>query len=298
MRIHSSHLFFAALVFVIPGCFFFPKEVETAKGDQQTQLAAKKAMEKAKTFSHDLWAKVLKDTNKGGFVNYESLKGKRQGLDNYLELLSKYSPKKTKTYFKNKNEELAFWMNAYNALVFQNVLNRYKPDFDVLSVQKNFFYQDRFNVGGERYNLYGLENDIVRAEYKDPRIHFALNCASYSCPRLPEYAFSGDKVQAQLDLETKKFLNEKRNCEFDPATGVVMVSKLFEWYQADFLDWPEFPEVKSASSKEAKIIAYINHYRAKKDKIPARSDGWTLKFREYNWKLNKQGNESGEPGVY
>ncbi|MDF1660461.1 MAG: DUF547 domain-containing protein [Planctomycetota bacterium] len=280
------------------GCFLFKKEVKTATGDKKTQEEAKKKIEEAKTFSHELWNQVLTKYCKGGFVDYEALKTDRKALDNYLELLSKYNPKKTPDYFKTREEKLAYWMNAYNALVFQNVTNRYAADFNVLAVQKNFFYQDTFNLGGDRYNLYDIENKIVREEYKDPRIHFALNCASFSCPRLPEYAFTAKDLEKQLEAETKKFLNELRNCEIDAKKGVVTVSKLFEWYQKDFLDWPDFPAVKTASSTEAKIVAYINHYRAAKDKIPARSDGWTVEFREYNWKLNKQGNESGEPGVF
>jgi hypothetical protein len=294
-----------ALALLSSGCFLIPKEVETAKGDQQTQKAAKKEMEKAKSFSHALWNGVLKRSNKGGFVNYEALKGDRKDLDNYLALLSKYSPanKDTKDYFKTREEQLAYWMNAYNALVFQNVMNRIAPKFNVIDVQKNFFYQDRFDLGGERYNLYGLENDIVREQFKDPRIHFALNCASYSCPRLPEYAFTADKVEQQLEAETVKFVNEKRNCEIDKANGKLIISSLFNWYgyddsKPDFFAWAKMDAVKNAKTKDEKIIAYLNHYLKKGSKIPARKAGWKIEFRNYNWKLNKQGHESGQPGVF
>ena len=98
--------------------------------------------------------------------------------------------------------------------------------------KNNFFYFTEYELGGETMSLYHLENEVVRKEFKEPRIHFALNCASASCPQLPAEAFPPEKLQEQLDRESRAFC--QRPDSFTYENGVAMASQIFEWYADDF----------------------------------------------------------------
>src|SRR5262249_28644241 len=111
--------------------------------------------------------------------------------------------------------------------------------------------------------------DVIRPEFKDPRVHMALNCASAGCPQLSREAFTPEKLEAQLDRETRKFMSEKRNVDYDAAAHKVRLSRLFDWYKDDF------------GKEPAKVLTWINKYRDEKVPIDAKID-----YVEYDWTLN------------
>lgn len=239
-------------------------------------------VEKGK-FPHKIFDKVLKAYNRGGFVDYEALGKDRKELDRYLAVLGKVSPKSSPELFPDDKHKLAYWINAYNALIFQNVLSRYPfKSLDGKLFQTQFFYQDEFTLGGGKYDLYNLENKTIRPTFKEPRIHFALNCASFSCPRLPEEAFTPQNLEQQLQRETLKFMNEERNVSLKASKGRLVVSMIFNWYNDDFV---EHSSVKGKGSKDQRLIAYINQFRSKDRKIPANKE-WEIEYRDYDWTLN------------
>lgn len=171
--------------------------------------------------------------------------------------------------FKSRNAALAYYLNAYNLLIWKNAIDRL-PNFKGVS-QDNyaFFKQPSYKVNGQETNLDALEKQVIRTRFGDGRVHFVLNCASGGCPILPRTAFSAERVQAQLANETAKFINEKRNVSFDAANNSVTLSKIFEWYAADFV------------KPGANILDYINKYR--KEKIPTAAK---VTYAEYDWRLN------------
>jgi len=240
-------------------------------------------------FPHAVFDRVLKKYNRGGFVDYKALGKDRADLDTFLAAIAKASPATNKGLFPSRQDELAYYINAYNALVFQNVMSRYPlTSLDGKLVQKSFFYDDDFQLGSRRVTLYDLENKIIRPTYKDARVHFALNCASFGCPRLPEEAFTPAKLEAQLDREARKFVMEPRNVTIKAAEGALTLSMIFNWYNADFVD---APRVKGQGDKEARLIAWINLYRAKDAKIAPKApsgDAWKVRYRPYDWKTNDQ----------
>jgi hypothetical protein len=240
---------------------------------------------KAGGFPHEIFDGVLKTFNEGGFVDYGSLARDRRTLDDYLVALAEMSPRSHPELFPGREHELTYWINAYNALIFQNVLSHYP--FESLEgklFKTRFFYQDEFILGGERISLYDLENTIIRPTYGDPRIHFALNCASYSCPRLPEEAFVPEKLEDQLERQSRLFMAEERNVSVDEAAGRIVVSSIFDWYKDDFIDHRSVKSVSPDSGE--RLIAYLNRYLPPDRQIPSRPDGWKIEFREYDWTLN------------
>ena len=243
------------------------------------------ALLSAPKFTYEDWNKVLgKVVDTRGYVNYDALAKDRGDLDRFLAAVEKTSPRSNPELFPSKNDQLAYWLNAYNAQVFKGVLAR-GPEKE--SVWKggifsgySFFVGMDIVLGGEKLNLKKLEDKTVREGFKDPRVHAALNCASKSCPRLPQVAFDSEKLDEQLDDGMKGFVAEARNVAVDDAAKTVTLSKIFDWFSADFLAYE-----KSHGNPDGSQIDYVNRYRESLPKVPK---GYAIKFREYDKSVNRQ----------
>jgi hypothetical protein len=248
-------------------------------------LAALTAVPAAAAFSYEGWSKVLgKYVDARGYVDYEGLAKDRAELDRFIAQIEKTSPKSDPKLFPTRNDQLAYWINAYNAQVFKGVLAR-GPEKD--SVWKgglvsgySFFVGMDIVLGGEKLNLKKLEDKYIREDFKDPRIHAALNCASKGCPRLPQTAFEGDKLDQQLDAAMSEFVSETRNVTVDDAAKTVTLSKILDWFSKDFLAYEA-----AHGNPDGNQIDYVNRYRAGKAKIPST---YKMKFFEYDKSVNKQ----------
>ena len=218
-------------------------------------------------FPYDDWAAVLAArVDDKGRVDYEGLRADRAGLDQFVAMLADVGPTRTPDLFPTEPDRLAYWINAYNACTLHQVLERW-PIESVGDSKTKFFYWTRYVVDGEARSLYAIENDIVRKQFDEPRIHFALNCASVGCPRLPNEPFLPRTLEAQLARETKRFLAEPRNVELKGDT--LTLSKIFEWYADDFA-----PDAR----------AWVAERRPALGSGP----GTKVEFRAYDWALNKQ----------
>ncbi|MEM6706056.1 MAG: DUF547 domain-containing protein [Acidobacteriota bacterium] len=235
----------------------------------------------ASHFSHDDWATVLeRSVDARGFVDYDGLAQDRAALDRYLEAVEQQGPTSTPELFPTEEDELAYYLNAYNALVFAGVLER-GPERD--SVWKGglisgyrFFVKRKWEVDGKRLSLKRLEDVLIREGFGDPRIHAALNCASISCPRLPQEPFLPATLETQLDAAMTEFVSEERNVEIGRDT--VTVSKIFDWFKGDFIDY----EKRNGGSG---LISYINRYRGEQEKIPS---SFEIEFFRYDKGVNAQ----------
>lgn len=220
--------------------------------------------------SHQQWDKLLKKhVNAAGMVNYKGFQKDRSDLDAYLKTLSETAPKK----IRSENDQKAFWINAYNAYTVSLILQHY-PVKSIKDIGGNVYkintpWDIKFiRIGGEKYDLNNIEHKILRRKFDDPRIHFAIVCASVSCARLSRDAYTGDKLEAQLEAETKGFLNDKtkNNIRADKAE----LSKYFTWYRGDF-------------TKKGSLVDYINKYSQTKI-----NDNTKINYLDYNWNLNEQ----------
>ena len=233
-------------------------------------------------FSHDDWNSVLGEyVNAQGYVDYQRLKSNSATFDRYVQRIESVSPASNPELFPTKADELAYYMNAYNALVFKGVLSRGPEQKSVwrgLVSGYNFFVKMKITVGGKRTNLKKLEDDIIRAKYLDPRIHAAINCASISCPRLPREAFVAATLEQQLDDAMREFVNSELHVTLDQTRRIAKVSKIFKWFKEDFINYE-----KSNGNLQPSLLHYINQYREMK--IPA---DFKIEFLDYNKKINKQ----------
>lgn len=218
-------------------------------------------------FPLEPWAEVLAAHVDGeGQVDYAALKAGREPLDRFVGVLASVGPESRPDLFPTTPDRLAYYINAYNALVLWNVIER-----DELLVpgegKVRFFYLTRFPLDGGVVHLHGLENDVVRGEFDEPRIHFALNCASRGCPRLPAEPFVGEALDLQLALETQRFLHEERNVATED--GVLVLSEIFDWFAGDF---PPDP------------VAWIRE-QAPDLALPGDAE---VRYRPWDWSLNDQ----------
>jgi hypothetical protein len=253
--------------------------------------------EKKTVFSHDSFNLVLQRfVNESGQVDYSALKKDPHDLDLYYQLVAAYSPDSHPDMFPTNNHKLAYWINAYNAAVIKTVITYYPVDsvlkvkppalFFFLPNKSGFFIFQKPIIGRRKMSLYHFENSIIRKRFPDPRVHFALNCASLGCPRMPRQVFTGKNLDEQLDMETRKFVAEERNFKIDYENKMIFLSEIFKWYENDFLSWYR----QNYPKKTAGLLNYIALYLApeKVEELKKVEKNYTLQFIPYDWSLNDQ----------
>jgi len=214
---------------------------------------------------HNLfYGSLLKQfVDKKGIVDYKGIIKNKKRLNTYLETLSGNLPKKDWT----KEDKLAYWMNAYNAFTIKLIIDNY-PTKSIKDI-KNAWGSRFFKLGNKWYNLSDIEHKILR-KMNDPRIHFGINCASYSCPPLLNRAFTAATVNEELDNLARVFINNKQHNTISEDS--IQLSKIFQWYTKDF---------KTAGS----LIDYLNKYSDITIKSNAKKS-----FKKYVWSLNEAHN--------
>lgn len=223
--------------------------------------------------SHQQYDQLLQQyVDEDGMVNYQGLKAERANLKSYLSVLENNPPKESWT----QDQKLAYWINAYNAFTLELILEHYpvKSIKEIGSTIKIPFVSTAWdvkfiNIGDEEYDLNNIEHGIIRKEFDEPRIHFALVCAAVSCPKLQNKAYVPDMLDEQLTKAAKEFLSNPDKNEIQDSSNATL-SKLFNWYGGDF-------------NNNGTLIEYINRY------APTKLDqNVKIEWKEYNWDLNEQ----------
>lgn len=214
-------------------------------------------------FDHSPWDRLLQThVSEKGNVNYDGFKTEEAKLDSYLETLAQKGPSSD----WGRMDVMAFWINAYNAFTVKLILDNY-PTTSIMNINGGKAWDLKFiKIGGKEYSLNNIEHDILRRNYRDPRIHFAVNCASISCPKLNNRAFIAAELNRQLVKMTKEFLGNTSKNTLSPNS--VEISSLFDWYKNDF--------------NGGDVIGFINKYADQKVATNA-----TITYKVYNWNLNK-----------
>jgi hypothetical protein len=193
--------------------------------------------------SHAAWDALLKkhvvviSGGKASQLDYAGMARDRAALRAYLESLA--SVREAEFGGWTKPRRMAFLVNAYNAFMVEKVLTRY-PDirsvWDFGKIFGNPFRDDFFSLFGRRFTLDGIEHDLLRkpGAYDEPRVHYAVNCASIGCPMLREEAYVAERLGAQLAEQERRFLSDRSRNRYDPRTGRLEVSRIFDWYRDDW----------------------------------------------------------------
>ena len=212
-----------------------------------------------------------------GWVDYAGLARERAALDRFLEDAGKASP----TDFKSNREKLAFWINAYNAFTLADVLGSvYKKHASVRDVP-GFFNGRKHSVAGERLTLDEIERR--GRDLRDPRIHFAIVCASTSCPKLRRFAYTAEKLEGELDQVAKEFLADaNRGLSFSAKTNELYLSPILKWYAGDFAG----SSGDAGGARDGAALAFIAKYGPPEVAQHIRETPPALHYFDYNWSLN------------
>jgi Protein of unknown function, DUF547 len=223
-------------------------------------------------FDSDDWGRLLAGGTRDGLVDYDFMRRHRSQLDAYLERVAAAPLARLA-----RGQLLALLANAYNACTIRSILDH--PGVGSIKEIPDVWTGTRHRVGGFDLTLDDIEHRLLRPFFKDPRIHFALNCASRSCAPLPPWALDGDRVEAQMEERARVFLSDRRNARVEG--GMLLLSRYFDWYGSDFTTegW-----VGAAPT----VAAYVARYaRPEVAALVATHHGSPpLRFLDYDWSLN------------
>lgn len=209
---------------------------------------------------------LQKHVSNSGNVDYKSFKIDEPKLDTYISYLEKTSPDNS----WSENKQKAFWINAYNAYTIKKILENYplKSIMDIKEKGKTAWKIPFAKVGGKTYTLDHIEHEILRKKLFDPKIHVGVNCASGSCPKLSNIAFTEENVNTELEKLMKEFVNDSSRNKI--SNKKIQISSIFDWFKEDF-------------TKNGSVIDYLNKYSTTEIKKNARTS-----YLKYDWSLNEK----------
>ena len=252
------------------------------------------------SFDHDHkpWAALLKkhvaliDNGKSSQVRYAGFVQDRSELKTYLSVLSKVSQAEFNAW--TKPQQMAFLINAYNAYTVEKILTRYpniKSIWDFGKLFGNPFKDKFFTLLGREFSLDMIEHETLRkpGAYDEPRLHFAVNCASTGCPMLREEAYVASRLDAQLEEQTKRFLSDRSRNRYNAQDNTLEVSEIFKWFSSDWtsgyrgFDGKNTP-LQSREQFFAKYAALLADIPAQQQVIAERKAA--IRHLDYDWTLN------------
>jgi hypothetical protein len=227
------------------------------------------ASSRTSAVNHEIWAELLGKYVTADGVNYTGFKKDEDRLDQYLRVLENTDPEKLP-----RNEQYAYYINTYNAWTIKLILSGYpgvQSIKDFGTILKSPWQKEWVRVNGDVITLDHVEHDILRPRYKDPRVHFAINCSAASCPPLRPEPYLADKLDQQLDDSTRAFINKVSNYRLEGNT--LYVSRIFKWFSDDF--------------NEDALGFYLQYAEGQlKEKLIRYKDRIQVKYLHYDWSLN------------
>ncbi len=232
-------------------------------------------------FDHRVWNDILKKhaLEGGRKFDYRGLKKEERALNAYLDSLAGVDLGSLRG-----PEFEALFINAYNAYTVRSILDRVSAEgeFEIESIRdiEDVFTREAHVVGGYRLSLDNIEHNVLRPTFRDPRIHFAVNCASIGCPPLPPVAFEGERVEEQLEFAAKGALG---NPDYAAIEGdALLLTKIFEWYGADFVS----PEYRGSAKSLPEFVSRYANEDVRRF-LEERNHEIEVRFRDYDWRLNR-----------
>ena len=237
-------------------------------------------------FHHSTLDTVLVSyVNDAGLVDYASLQKDRTTLDSYIDSIGSVSPQSHPERFASSAHQLAYWINAYNALVLRGIIDAY-PVESVKDIKlfNGFFNRQTWHVGGRPLTLDKIENDIIRPQFNEPRIHFVLNCGAKSCPPLENRAFTGALLEDRLEKALIRFTASENF--FYLQEDQLILSKIIDWYRSDFHH--QTPSNNPQNTAIDPLISYFIPYADPSMRDLLRHPTLNVVFMDYDWSLNEQ----------
>ena len=242
-------------------------------------------------FDHDhaQFGTVLERHVKDGRVDYDGLKRDRAPLDQYVQTLGAVSAAELAAF--SREQQLAYWVNAYNAFVLTTVIDDYpisRGSLAGLAFPPNSIWQisaafkgSRFKAGGRRLSLDDLEHKIVRPTFNEPRVHMALVCAAVGCPVLRSDPYRAMVLDEQLDTQSRRYLADSAHgARLDAPKRVLYVSAIFKWFGGDFA-------ALGKGDTRRGILEFVARHSEPDRGLALREGEWKLRYLDYDWRLNE-----------
>ena len=247
--------------------------------------------------TNDYTAVLKQYVNDQGMVNYKAFKSNRQPLERYVQSLAALDPK---GYAQWSNEKkIAFWINAYNGLTLQTIINHYPIKkggvISGLRFPKNSIRQIpgvwdkiKHTVLGKPMTLNDIEHVTLRKQFNEPRIHMALVCAAQGCPPLRNELYVGERLDAQLSDQSRKFLANSEKFRIDREKNAVYLSSIFKWFGADFKEKFKTDQYKQEPEDVRPVLEFVSRYVGPQDAEYLKTKKYRIEFLDYDWSLNEQ----------
>ena len=253
--------------------------------DTNTQ-AQTSTVAQAVPLNYDDYAEVLTTyVTENGLVDYEKLQENRQQLDDFNAALGAVSPAIYESW--SETEQIAFLINAYNSFTLQSIIDQNpikKSIKDIPGVWKG----REFEIAGQAKTLDNIEHQTLRENFNEPRIHVALVCAAMSCPPLRNEPYTAEKLDAQLDDQTRKFLESPHGLKIDREENIVYLSSIFKWFGKDWEQTYGVEDKFTGNASERAVLNFISNYLTSEEREYLEQGDYKVKYLDYDWSLNKQ----------
>jgi hypothetical protein len=251
------------------------------------------------SISVDAYDRLLHEfVDRAGLVNYAALKNTREDLDAFIADMGRLDPAVFAQW--DRDARLAFWINAYNAITLQRILDHYPIDrgglikavlYPANSIRQidGVWTEIATPILGQAMTLDHIEHEILRKEFGEPRIHAAIVCAARSCPPLRAEAFRAEDIDAQLDDQCRKFLGSAHRFRVDRDKNVVHVSPILKWFAEDFVaKYGELGPIGGHSANDSAALQFARQYVDASDGDYIASAAYSVQYLDYDWSLNEQ----------
>lgn len=285
MKKSAAILSFLPALLLLTGCS--GALLSAQPGSQADQAQAVDVSANA-PLSYEPYAEVLAAyVDEQGFVDYQGLQANRQLLDQFNASLAAVD---SATYDSwTEAEQIAFWVNAYNSLTLKSIVNEspikdsIKDIVGVWRIKKHPVLAE-----GKTFTLNNIEHDVLRVDFNEPRIHVAINCASLGCPDLRIEPYTGDRLDAQLDQQVRRFLTNPKGLQIDREADIVYLSKIFEWFGEDWKASYGVDSGFTGNANEQAVLNFISSYLEADDQAYLAEGNYQVKYIDYDWSLNIQ----------
>ena len=264
------------------------------------QPEAVAVIESSAEFGYTMYDALLNEhVDDEGMVDYAALKADRETLDQFIASLGAVSVAELKSW--STEAQLAFWINAYNAITLKYIVDNYpiqkgglisRALYPANSIRQIPGVWDKLQtpVAGAPITLDAIEHEVLRKEFAEPRIHMAIVCASIGCPPLRNEPFVAERLEDQLDEQSRHFLAHPDRFRIDRPSRIVYLSPILDWFGEDFVPVYEPSETLTSGydSKTAAVLEFVSRYVESAEARLVQSGEYTVKFTDYDWSLNEQ----------
>lgn len=245
-----------------------------------------------------LYADVLSTyVNDEGMVDYRGLQSNRATLDRFVASMARLDPKVYEAW--NEKKKIAFWINAYNSLTLRVIIDHYpikKGGFlSGIRFPKNSIRQipgvwDKIEhtVMGRQMTLDVIEHETLRKQFNEPRIHMALVCAAMGCPSLRNEPYTGERLDAQLEDQSRRFLRNPAKFRIDRGSNAVRLSSIFKWFGGDFGKKYQTKEFQQANASVRPVLEFVSRHASDQDAQYLKKQQYRIEYLNYDWTLNEQ----------